>query len=50
MTAFPTASSDHAALADAIETVSYVAPSDPFVLDDHGLPIAAEEADDPDDE
>lgn len=46
----PSASTDHEALNEMFDTVSYVEPAEPFERDEHGLPIPAPEPDDPDDE
>jgi|GEM_PF-6454999 len=47
---FPSASSDHDALADMFATVSYTEPAVPFERDEYGLPILDPEPDDPDEE
>ncbi|MGH2901509.1 MAG: hypothetical protein ACRDMZ_22730 [Solirubrobacteraceae bacterium] len=49
-THIPSAGDDHDAMTEFFATRSYVAPEPPFELDEHGLPIAEPEPDDPDDE
>ena len=41
---------DHEVLAELFDTTGYVEPAEPFAVDEHGLPIADAEPDDPDDE
>lgn len=49
-THYPSASTDTDVIGELVETVSYLEPSTPLDVDEHGLPVLEADPDDPDDE